>query len=217
MPDAHARPARVVSLDAGYRREVRTLLHVAYRQEPSYRYLLDAHRFGYDRRLRVLVREWVRQHFYLQLPALGLLVDDRLVGVALIDPPRRRLGVTDSWAWRLRMMFGIGVGGTRRYLDYQAALHACLPGEQVHLLPLLGLHPDYQSNAYAEQLLDAVQSWCSDEVYGTRGIALDTGNPIYSAFFAQHGYSQIGEINVGEQVERVFFQPSRLPRSTVAV
>jgi hypothetical protein len=83
----------------------------------------------------VLVREWVRQHFYLQLPAIGLLVDDRLIALALIVPPQRRLGVADSWAWRLRMMLGTGLRCTRRYLDYQAALAvACRAGRCMCLL-----------------------------------------------------------------------------------
>jgi hypothetical protein len=42
------------------------------------------------------------------LPAIGLLVNDRLIGIALIAPPQRRLGITESWAWRLRMVLSTG-------------------------------------------------------------------------------------------------------------
>lgn len=204
MPTPHDVPARIVLLDDGYGREVRSLLYQAYRHEPTYAYLFEGQRPGYERRLRVLIREWVRQHFYMQLPALGLLVDDRLVGVALIVPPQRRLGVADSWAWRLRMILGTGLRCTRRYLDYQAALAACLPGEQVHVLPLLGVHPQFQGQRYGEQLLQAVHDWCAED-RDTQGVVLDSGNAHYRAFYQRQGYQEIGEIAVGPILEKVFF------------
>lgn len=130
MPETTAAPAQVCLLDDGYSREARSLLYNAYRHEPTFAYIFEAQRPGYERRLRVMVREWVRQHFYLQLPAIGLLVDDRLIAMALIVPPVRRLGVADSWAWRLRMILGTGLRCTRRYMDYQAALATCLPAHR---------------------------------------------------------------------------------------
>ena len=84
MPETTAAPARVCLLDDGYSREARSLLYNAYRHEPTFAYIFEAQRPGYERRLRVMVREWVRQHFYLQLPAIGLLVEDRLIALALI-------------------------------------------------------------------------------------------------------------------------------------
>lgn len=206
MSDA---PAHISLLDDGYSREVRSLLYHAYRHEPTFAYLFDAQRRGYERRLRAMVREWVRQHFYLQLPAIGVLVDDRLVGAALIVPPQRRLGVADSWAWRLRMLLGTGRRCTRRYLEYQAALTACLPSQQVHVLPLLGVHPQFQGQHYGEQLLQAVHDWCADDP-DTQGVILDTGNAHYLAFYERQGYQEIGEVAVGPIRERVFFHPNPL-------
>lgn len=206
MSDA---PAHISLLDDGYSREVRSLLYHAYRHEPTFAYLFDAQRRGYERRLRVMVREWVRQHFYLQLPAIGVLVDDRLVGAALIVPPQRRLGVADSWAWRLRMLLGAGRRCTRRYLEYQAALAACMPSQQVHVLPLLGVHPQFQGRHYGEQLLQAVHDWCADDP-DTQGVILDTGNVHYLAFYERQGYQEIGQVAIGPIRERVFFHPNPL-------
>jgi GNAT superfamily N-acetyltransferase len=207
MPDVSAAPARICLLDEGYAREARSLLYHAYRHEPTYGWLLDSQRPGYERRLRVVIREWLRQHFYLQLPAIGLLVEDRLVGLALIVPPLRRLGVADSWAWRLRMILGTGLRCTRRYLDYQAALAGVLPSAQVHVLPLLGVHPQFQGQHYGERLLQAVHDWCADDK-GTQGVVLDTGNAHYLDFYQRQGYQEIGEIAVGPVRERVFFHPN---------
>lgn len=207
MPESTAAPARICMLDNGFSRESRTLLYHAYCQEPTYTSLFEAQRPGYERRLRTMIREFVRQHFYLQLPAVGLLVDDRLVGMALIVPPRRRLGVTDSWAWRLRMLMGAGRRCTRRYLDYQAALAGCMPTEQVHVVPMLGVHPQFQGKHYGEQLLQAVHDWCAEDP-DTQGVVLDTGNEHYLSFYERHGYQEVGEIAVGSVRERVFFHPN---------
>ncbi len=206
MPESTASPARICQLDDGYSREARMLLYHAYRHEPTFAYLFEAPRPGYERRLRAMVRERVRQHFYMQLPAIGLLLEDRLIGIALIVPPHRRLGVTDSWAWRLRMMLGTGLRCTRRYLDYQAALATCLPTEQVHVLPLLGIDPQFQGQRHGEQLLQAVRDWCAEDP-NTQGMVLNTSNEHYLAFYQHQGYEEIGEIAVGPIRERVFFHP----------
>ncbi|WP_079227858.1 GNAT family N-acetyltransferase [Pseudomonas putida] len=207
MLEATAAQARICTLDDGYSREARSLLYNAYRHEPTFAYIFEGQRPGYERRLRVMVREWVRQHFYLQLPAIGLLLEDRLIALALIVPPQRRLGVADSWAWRLRMLLGTGQRCTRRYMDYQAALASCLPTGQVHMLPLLGVHPQFRGHHYGEQLLQAVHDWCAEDP-NTQGVVLDSGNEHYLAFYARQGYEEIGEVAVGPIRERVFFHPN---------
>ena len=84
--------AEVRMLDSGYAREARSLLYHAYRHDPTFAYLFEAERPGYDQRVRATVRELVQQHFAEDLPAIGLLIDDRLIGMALIAPPQRRAG-----------------------------------------------------------------------------------------------------------------------------
>ena len=145
-------------LDDGYSREVRSLFYHAYRHEPTFAYLMDAQRAGYDQRVRACVREMVERHLGEELPAIGLFIDDRLVAAALITPPQRRLDITESWSWRLRMLFSVGLAATRRYLDYHRAVQACLPVGPHHQLPMLGVHPEYQGRQIGEQLL-AGWSW----------------------------------------------------------
>ena len=71
--------AEVRMLDSGYAREARSLLYNAYRHEPTFAYLFEADRPGYDQRVRATVRELVNQHLLQDQPALGLLLDDRLI------------------------------------------------------------------------------------------------------------------------------------------
>ena len=191
-------------LDGGYSREARSLLYQAYRHEPTFRFLFDADRPGYEQRVRATVRELVKQHFLQDRPGLGLLVNDRLVGVALIAPPMRRLDITESWAWQLRMVLSTGLRCTRRYLEYHQAVLACVPGDAVHMLPLLGIHPEFQGQHYGEQLLEAVHNWCAEDEH-SEGVVLDTGNPLYLAFYKKQGYVEIGEVAIGPVREHVFF------------
>ena len=195
---------QVQLLDGGYSREARSLLYQAYRHEPTFRFIFDADRSGYEQRVRATVRELVKQHFRQDRPALGVLVNDRLVGIALIAPPVRRLDITDSWAWQLRMVLSTGLRCTRRYLDYHQAVLACVPGDAVHMLPLLGIHPEFQGQHYGEQLLEAVHNWCAEDV-SSEGVVLDTGNPRYLEFYKKQGYVEIGEVAVGPVREHVFF------------
>jgi GNAT superfamily N-acetyltransferase len=203
-------PAEIRQLDGGYAREARSLLYHAYRHEPTFAYLFEAERPGYDQRVRATVRELVLQHFREELPALGLLIDDRLLGMALIAPPQRRMDITESWAWRMRMLLTAGFRCTRRYLEYHDAVLACLPPGAYHLLPLLGVHPEFQGQHLGEQLLEAVHNWCAEDG-SSRGVVLDTGDEHYLEFYKRQGYQEVGQVAVGPIVEHVFFHANPQP------
>ncbi|MGE8498012.1 MAG: GNAT family N-acetyltransferase [Pseudomonas sp.] len=204
------RTAEVRLLDGGYAREARSLLYHAYRHDPTFAYLFEAERAGYDQRVRATVRELVQQHFNEDLPALGLMIEDRLIGMALIAPPRRRLDITESWGWRMRMLLTTGFRCTKRYLEYHDAVLSCLPPGQYHVLPLIGIHPEFQGQKFGEQLLEALHDWCADDTT-SQGIIIDTGNPHYLAFYKRQGYEDIGELAVGPIIEHVFFHPNPQP------
>lgn len=199
--------AEVRMLDGGYAREARSLLYHAYRHDPTFAYLFEAERPGYDQRVRATVRELVQQHFAEDLPAIGLLIDDRLIGMALIAPPQRRMDITESWGWRMRMLLTTGFRCTKRYLEYHDAVIACLPPGPYHVLPLLSIHPEYQGKNLGEQLLEALHNWCAEDA-SSQGVVLDTGNGHYLEFYKRQGYEEIGEVAIGPIIEHVFFHPS---------
>lgn len=207
MPELPSETAEIRQLDSGYSRETRSLLYLAYRQEPSFAHLFESGRSGYEHRVRSTIRQLVKQHFLQEMPALGLFVADRLIGAVLIAPPQRRLGITESWAWRIRMLMSTGLRGTQRYLEYYHDVLACAPSEAVHVLPLFGVHPDFQGQRYGEQLLHALHDWCAEDK-NSEGIVLDTGNGHYLEFYQRQGYEEIGEVAVGPVRERIFFHPN---------
>ncbi|MFH7473921.1 GNAT family N-acetyltransferase, partial [Pseudomonas syringae pv. tagetis] len=76
---------------------------------------------------------------------------------------------------------------------------ACVRSESVHVLPLIGLDPEFQGQKLwqdlSEQLLGALHDWCALDDH-SQGIVLDTGNPRYLVFSKRQGYEEIGEIAV---------------------
>lgn len=203
-------PAEVRLIDGGYLRESCSLLYQAYRRTPTFSYLFEADRPGYDQRVRATVRELLSRHFADDLPALGLLLGERLLGVALISPPQRRLEITESWSWRMRMLLTAGFRCTRRYLDYHEAVIACLPPGAYHMLPLIGVRPEFQGLHYGEQLLGALHRWCTGDS-NSRGIVLDTGDPHYLEFLQRQGYQEVGLVELGPVHEHILFHPSPQP------
>lgn len=201
MPETRA---EVRMLGDSYTREMRSLLYHAYRHEPTFAYLLESDRPGFDQRVRATIRELTHQHMLEQLPVLGLVIDERLVAVALIAPPQRRLGITESWAWRMRMLLTTGFRCTKRYLEYHEAVLGCLPPGPYHVLPLIGVHPEFQGKHLGEQLLEALHAWCAEDG-GSQGLVLDTGNARYLDFYRRHGYEEVGEVALGPIREHVLF------------
>ncbi|HEY9119317.1 MAG TPA: GNAT family N-acetyltransferase, partial [Marinobacter sp.] len=74
----------IVRLDASARNEAISILVSAYRNEPTFQYLFDHRRPGYEQRVRATVRELIDLYFELDQDAIGVMADDTLVAVAFI-------------------------------------------------------------------------------------------------------------------------------------
>jgi len=200
--------SQICMLGSDYQTQVRSLLYQAYRFEPTFEWLFEAERIGYEQRVRATLRELVQAHFAEGLPVIGLFVNERLVGAALVAATGHRLDITQRWSWRLRMLLTSGFRCTKRYLIYHQAILNCLPnGVQCHLLPLLGIHPDFRGKRLGEQLLNALHRWCAEN-QSSQGLVLDTGNAKYLNFYTSLGYQKISEVSLGSLREYVFFHPN---------
>jgi GNAT superfamily N-acetyltransferase len=107
----------------------------------------------------------------------------------------------------MRMLLSTGFRCTKRYLEYHEAVITSLPPGPYHVLPLLGVHPQYQGQQLGEQLLEALHNWCAEDA-SSQGVVLDTGNPHYLAFYQRQGYEEIGQVAIGPIIEHVFYHPN---------
>lgn len=195
----------VVRLDGSAVNEAKSVLFQAYRHEPTFQYLFDADRTGYEKRVRATIRELINLYLDLEQEAIGVLLDETLVGVAFIGSPSLRLDLAHQMSWRLRMILTAGLSCTSRYIDYHKQIHAVLPEQQVHDLPLMGVHPKYQNRGLGRLLLEAVERIC-EENPRTGGLALDTGNSRYLDFYQSLGFREVGEVRLGNVTEHVLLK-----------
>lgn len=196
----------VVRLDESALNEAKSILYKAYLHEPTFHYLLEYSKPGYEKRVRATVRELISLYFDLEQDAIGLLMGDTLVAVAFVGSPELRLNLADQLSWRLRMMLTAGLTSTRRYLEYHQKIKSMLPEGQVHELPLMGVDPRYQNRGFGRQLLGAVERLCRENPR-TGGIVLDTGNNRYLDFYRSMDYRVLGTLELGPLHEILLFKP----------
>ncbi|AOY87787.1 GNAT family N-acetyltransferase [Marinobacter salinus] len=195
----------IVRLDTGATNEAKSILYHAYRNEPTFQYLFDHRRAGYDQRVRATIRELIDLYFGLEQDAVGVMVDDTLVAVAFIGDPELRMNLADQLSWRIRMVLTTGFASTRRYLDYHEKIRNMLPQPLAHQLPLMGVNPKYQNRGYGRLLLKAVEKLCSENPRGS-GLVLDTGNNRYLPFYESEGFRSLGKIRLGDFEDHVLFR-----------
>ena len=200
--------ARVVRLEAGAFPEAKAILYSAYKNEPTFKYLFNASKPGYDKRVRATIRELINLHLSYQQDVIGLALDSHLIAVALVGSPDIRLSLSSQFNWRVRMLLTAGFNCTSRYIDYHDQIHKCLPSGQHHELPLLGVDAKYRNMGYGKQLMSAIENICKENPRSV-GIALDTGNSRYLEFFKRIGYKTVGNIQLGDVTESVLFKSCR--------
>lgn len=197
--------ARVVRLEMGAFTEAKAILYRAYKHEPTFQYLFDAKRPGYDQRVRATIRELINLHFSTHQDVIGLALDSHLIAVALVGSPDIRLSLSSQFNWRARMLLTAGFDCTSRYIDYHKQIHSCLPEGHYHELPLLGVDSKYRNLGYGKQLMQAIEAICKENPR-SNGIALDTGNSRYLDFFKNIGYQVVGSVQLGKLSENVLFK-----------
>lgn len=195
----------IVRLDDTARNEAQSILYHAYRNEPTFQYLFDHRRPGYDQRVRATVRELIDLYFEYNQDAIGVMVDNTLVAVAFVGEPELRMNLAEQFSWRIRMVLTTGFASTRRYLDYHEKIRNMLPQPQAHQLPLMGVDPKYQNRGYGRLLLKTVERLCSENPRGS-GLVLDTGNSRYLPFYESEGFRSLGKIRLGDYEDHVLFR-----------
>ncbi|SFR44081.1 Acetyltransferase (GNAT) family protein [Marinobacter daqiaonensis] len=205
------RAPAIVRLDETAFNEAKSILYQAYRHEPTFQYLFDHRKPGYDKRVRATIRELLNLYFELNQDAVGVMADYTLVAVAFIGEPELRLNLAQQLSWRIRMVLTAGFASTRRYLDYHEKIRGMLPEEGTYQLPMMGVHPKYQNRGYGRLLLSSVEKLCSENPRGN-GLVLDTGNSRYLPFYKSEGFRSLGTIRLGDYEDFVLFREADAPQ-----
>ncbi|WP_281646307.1 hypothetical protein [Parendozoicomonas sp. Alg238-R29] len=193
-------------LDSSWSRQVRSLLYHTYRDDPMFQCILESDRKGYLQRIRACTRELSASYFTENMPIIGLLLGDRLTGVAFVASSEKAEEVTNRLLWRTRMMLSIGYSCTENYLEYQQSLRDTLPESRSYLLPLVGIHPEFRDLGYGRKLLSAVHDLC-DLDQESSGSALSLSNKDLLPFFKGWGYQVTGEVEQGAYQQTLLFRP----------
>lgn len=206
--DNHSQEPAIVRLDPSARNEAISILVSAYLNEPTFQYLFDYSKSGYEQRVRATVRELIDLYFELDQDAIGIMNEETLVAVAFIGDPELRLNLAEQFSWRIRMVLTAGFACTRRYLDYHEKIREMLPQPLAHQLPLMGVNPKYQNKGYGRLLLSTVEKLCAENPRGS-GLVLDTGNNQYLPFYESEGFRSLGTIRLGDSEDHVLFREVR--------
>ncbi|RRJ84714.1 hypothetical protein [Aestuariirhabdus litorea] len=203
---SHGTPqnVQIIQLNLSWKREARAVLFNAYRECPLYQRLFSSEVEGFVQRLRSGIREMCSIYFDSDDLILGLLVNDRLSGVAVLCPPNRKR-LADIFSWRWKMFLTAGFGCTERINEYQARvanhLHNC------YQVPLIGINAEQRHLGLGKQLFDEIHRQVESD-RSARGVVIDTANPYYLDYFAAQGYQVIETLSIDGLEEKILLRPN---------
>ena len=199
----------VVRLDDRFNRQARSLLYHSYKDEPTFKYLLDAQRPGYKQRIRATIRELIGLHMDRGEFIFGVVhkADDRLLGVAFFSDLQLKMDKSKQLFWRLKMILTAGFESTRRFVDYFNDVQESLPSKNHRMVSLIGIHPDFQKQGLGKLLLESIHA-ITDQDENSIGLFLDTGNNRYLDFYQSLSYEVFTELPLGQLKEFVLYRPN---------
>ncbi|WP_426417801.1 hypothetical protein [Aestuariirhabdus sp. LZHN29] len=199
---------RIIELDDSWKRETRSLLFHAYRDCPIYQRLFSSEVDGFAQRLRSGIREMCSIYFDSDDPVLGLLVNERLAGVAVLYSPNPK-PLADIFSWRWKMFLTAGFGCTERLSEYQGRVASHL--RNCYQIPLIGISTEQRHIGLGKLLLDEIHRRVENDPEA-RGVVIDTANPAFLDYYLAQGYQVIDTLAVDDLEEKVLLRanPVRL-------
>jgi len=209
MPQVSLEDVDVVRIDERFARQARSLLYHSYKDEPTFKYLLDAHRPAYKQRIRATIRELIRLHMDRGEFVFGVIhkKQQRLLGVAFFSDLQLKMDISKQLLWRMKMILTAGFEGTRRFVQYFNEVQESLPAKNHRMVSLIGIHPDFQKQGLGKLLLETIHD-VTDNDQNSIGLFLDTGNNRYLEFYKSLSYEIFTELPLGNMQEFVLFRPN---------
>ncbi|RUO22551.1 GNAT family N-acetyltransferase [Aliidiomarina iranensis] len=181
-----------------------SLLFQAYQDDPLFLSIFQAHKEGYEQRLRAAIREELAVFYQHEQPIFGLFEGDTLEGVVCMTRPGAAFGPERFWHWRLRMLLTAGYVSTKQMLEKERIIAEAMPVNHYHMLTFIAVHPNYQQHGLGDLLVHAARAELV-EAPESAGIGLLATRPNYAKFFAQRGFHHLRDIQVGEITGQLMF------------
>ncbi|MCC5856273.1 MAG: GNAT family N-acetyltransferase [Idiomarina sp.] len=202
---------RLVYLASEDLRVAGSLLYQAYEDDPAFRIIFQAHKDGYEQRLRAAIREELDAFWHSGQPMFGVFEDKTLEGVVCLTRPGEHFEGERVWHWRLKMLLTAGLVSTRQLLEKERLIAQAMPVENYHMLTFIAVHPRYQQRGLGDLLIRAVASELREHPE-SEGIAVLATRPEYERFLGTRGYQNIARVQVGEMSgQLMFFSRHSLP------
>ncbi len=185
-----------------------SLLFQSYHDDPLFMEIYNAEKTDYDKRLRNAIRQELTVFWQAKEPAIGLFVDDQLLGVACVVCPDFGLNVGRFWHWRLKMLLTAGFVSTRQMIEKEDKLKAAMPVPRYHMLAYLAIHPNHQHHGLGNILIKAVDDIVEEEAT-SGGIGVYVTLSKYLDFFTSDNYETVTDVSVGYVHGQLLFRPQQ--------
>ncbi len=152
---------------------------------------------------------WFRATLGLQLatsqPAWVVIVDDMIVGVALLTQASERCAPHAWLRWVVEVGNHCGWGTVWRTARHEHRRAVYRPAQAHTVLEFIAVHEAYQGQGYAALLLDVAQQWSTTHTV-SGGIWLETTRPRNIAFFEHFGYVVTGRMSLEQGAALFLFR-----------
>jgi ribosomal protein S18 acetylase RimI-like enzyme len=172
------------------------VLALAFESDPSFRYASGASGDRHRERVRALVRAALEVHVAGGNPARGVLRNNELLAVSLVESPGASLPWGTTARSLLRLLVSTTPGVTLRSLRAALPPLRRRPREPHHFLSMLAVHPEARGQGLARLLLEDLHADC-DAHPDSIGVALDTENPHNVRLYERFGYRVTVRLRVG--------------------
>ncbi len=182
--------ARIERLAEEAREVVVDVLCRSFREYPVMRFVLGPDG-DQEERLRSLIGFFTDVRFAMEWPVLGVVVDDEVVAVALVNEPHDKTFLDRFQEGLDRVMEELGEAAFHRLGRFEAAAEVNESREPHYFVGMLGVPPERQGRGYARLLLEYVRLLSMDA--GCAGVALSTEDPANVPFYEHVGFEILGQ------------------------
>ncbi|MBT1444748.1 GNAT family N-acetyltransferase [Shewanella sp. JM162201] len=189
---------RAIYLTAEDLRVAASILYNAYHDDPFFMQALGAEdKSAYEQKLRAAIREELAELWQQEQALIGWFDEERLIGVASVVSHQIGLGEAKNWHWRLKMLLGTGWQSTQMLMQKEHSILERLPAKACAILQFIALAPSEQGKGHGGMLLEAVLSWCDDQLeLECLGVFVSRESDTH--LFIKHGFESHGAISIGK-------------------